>query len=236
MKLNYILIFALFTITISCGESKKEIEQKKAEIENAKNAIAEAKEKERIHLEKIEVGKSKLKINLDNEIDRLNQKLTAAKEKYNEINKFQFGRLNSTKQNQLIEQSRVVNKITSYIRKLEKEVSLINLRETFDFQNSPLTVVEYLFEVAQTKDFKKMRYLCDPYGENDQDVRAFCLMEMAPEDVQDEFTTQFKNGRIMSPIIENDRAVIEIAFGPSSNKLEKLNLIKRMDKWYLSSL
>jgi hypothetical protein len=222
---------------MSCGESKKEIEQKKADIENAKIAVAEAKEKERIHLEKIEVGKSKLKIELNNEIDRLKQKLTDAKNKYNEIDKFQFGRSNSTKQSQLIEQSKAVNYISNYINKLEEQVSLINLRETFDFQDSPLAVVEHLFQAAQSKDFKKLRHLCDPYGENDGDVRIFRLIDMAPEDVQNEFIDEFQNGRILGePTIENEKAIIEIAFGPNSSKLEKVNLVKRMDKWYLSSL
>tara|TARA_R110000744_G_scaffold68927_1_gene140126 strand:- start:1280 stop:1993 length:714 start_codon:yes stop_codon:yes gene_type:complete len=236
MKLKYFLILALIIINISCGESKKEIEQKKVEIENAKKAAAEEKEKERIHLEKIEVGKSKLKIELNNEIDRLKQKLKDANDKYTEINKFQFGRSNSTKQSQLIEQSKAVNYISNYISKLEKQVSLISLRETFDFQNSPEAVVEHLFQAAQSKDFKKLRHLCDPYGENDGDVRIFRLIEIAPEDVQNEFIDEFQNGRIIGdPIIEKEKAIIEIAFGPSSNKLEKVNLVQRMDKWYLSS-
>lgn len=236
MKLKYLLILTLFTITISCGESTREMEQRKAEIENAKKATAEAKEKERIHLEKIEVGKSKLKIELNNEIDRLKQRLKDANDKYNEINKFQFGRSNSTKQNQLIEQSKTVNYISTYISKLENQVSLINLRESFEFQNSPEAVVKHVFQAAQSKDFKKLRHLCDPYGENDKDVGIFRLIEMAPEDIQNEFIDEFQNGRIIGePIIENEKAIVEIAFGPSSNKLEKVNLVKRMDKWYLSS-
>ena len=236
MKLKHFLFLTLLTITISCGESTKEIEQRKAKIEIAKKAAAEAKEKERIHLEKIEVGKSKLKIKLNNEIDRLKQKLKDANDKYDEINKFQFGRSNSTKQNQLIEQSKAINYISTYISSLEKQVSLINLRETFEFQNAPEAVVEHLFQAANSKDFKKLRHLCDPYGEDDGDVSIFRFIEIAPTDVQTEFINEFQNGRIIGePLMENEKAIIEIAFGSSSNKLEKVNLVKRMDKWYLSS-
>jgi hypothetical protein len=38
------------------------------------------------------------------------------------------------------------------------------------------------------------------------------------------------------PKIENDRAEVEIAYGPNSDKLEKINLVKRMDKWYIVSI
>ncbi|WP_405383766.1 hypothetical protein [Maribacter sp. LLG6340-A2] len=182
------------------------------------------------------MGKSKLKIELNNEINRLHQKLNEARNKYKEIEKFQFGRSNSTKQNQLIEQSKAINHISSYINKLEEQVSLINLRETFDFQNSPLAVVEHLFQAAQSKDFKKLRHLCDPYVENDGDVRIFRFIEIAPDNVRKEFINEFQNGRIIGePLIGNEKAIVEIAFGPSSSKLEKVNLVKRMDIWYLSS-
>ena len=35
------------------------------------------------------------------------------------------------------------------------------------------------------------------------------------------------------PIIRGNKAEIEFAFGPNSDKLEKMNLIKRNDFWYL---
>jgi len=219
MKKNYILIIGLLLITISCGKSKKEIEQ------------------ERIHLEKIEVGKSILKTHFSNELERLNKILTEQEKKLAEIKEFHFGRANATKTKQLNEQNIRIGQIQSYVSKIVKEISLTNLRETFDFQDSPKGVINYLFESAKNNNFDKLRYLCDPYGENDGDSRGICFVATQPSEMQNHFVENFKNGRIMSePKIENDRAEVEIAFGPSSNRLEKINLVKRLDKWYIVSL
>ena len=236
MKINYILTIGIIFLTISCGKSKKEIEQEKAQIELKQKALAEQKEKERIHLEKIEVGKAKLKMELTKELDRLKNLLEQEKNKLVEINQFHLGRTNSTKQSQLNEQNIKIQRISNYISKIEKEITLTNLRETFEFQNTPEGVIKYIFDAAKTKDFTKLRNLCDPYGENDGDTRSICLVEMQPIEMQNRFIESFKNGRIIGdPKIENDIAEIEIAFGPSSNRLEKIKLIKRMDKWYIGS-
>lgn len=230
MKINYILITGLIILTMSCGKSKKEIEQEKAQIE------IQQKEKERIHLEKIEVGKSKLKMDLTNELERLKTMLEREKNNLTEINKFQLGRSGSKKEKQIAEQNKKINQLNDYIRKFEKEISLTNLRQTFDFQDTPEGVVNYLFQSAKNRDFSKLRNLCDPYGENDGDTRGICLVEMQPIIMQNEFVESFEKGRIMGkPTIRNEIAVIEIAFGPSSNQLEKINLVKRMNKWYILS-
>lgn len=237
MKKNYILIIGLLLITISCGKSKKEIEQEKAKIEIQQKVLAEKKEQERIHLEKIEVGKSILKTHFSNELERLKIVLKEQEKKLAEIKEFHFGRASSTKEKQLNEQNIRIGQIQSYISKIEKEISLTNLRETFDFQDSPKGVINYLFESAKNNDFEKLRHLCDPYGENDGESRGICFIATQPSEMQNHFVESFKNGRIMSePKIENDRAEVEIAFGPRSDRLEKINLVKRLDKWYIASL
>ncbi|PKP11492.1 MAG: hypothetical protein CVU08_12155 [Bacteroidetes bacterium HGW-Bacteroidetes-3] len=237
MKKNHILIIGLLLITISCGKNKKEIENEKAQIEIQQKVIAEKKEQERIHLEKIEVGKSILKTHFSNELERLKKVLQEQERKLTEIYEFQFGRANSTKEKQLNEQNIRIGQIQSYISRIEKEISLTNLRETFDFQDSPKGVINYLFESAKNNDFEKLRHLCDPYGENDGDSRGICFVAMQPSEMQNQFVESFKKGRIMSePKIENDRAEVEIAYGPNSDKLEKINLVKRMDKWYIVSI
>ena len=97
-------------------------------------------------------------------------------------------------------------------------------------------MVNYLFEAARSWDFSKLRNLCDPYGENDGDTRAMCLVEMQPRDIQSQFVENFKNARIMGePKIYGESAEIEIATGSSSNYLQKIQLINRMGKWYLLS-
>lgn len=230
MKTNYFLTIVLVILTISCGKSKKEIELEQ------KN-LTEQKEKERIHLERIEVGKSKLKMDLTNELNRMKKVLEQEKNNLTEINRFQLGRPRSTKEEQLTAQNKKIAQITNYIRKLEEEISLTHLRENFDFQSTPVGVINYLFQAAKSRDFSKLRNLCDPYGENDKDSRGICLVAMQPKELQNQFIETFENGRIIGePKIENETAEIEIAFGPSSNRLEKISLIKRMDKWYIESL
>ncbi len=231
MKINHTLIIGLIALTISCGKGKKEIEQEKSQIE------LRQKEKERIHLEKIEVGKSKLKIDLMNEVDRLKKLLEQEKNNLIQINKFQLGRSSSIKEKQLAKQNKKIRQLTSYIQKLEKEISLTNLRETFDFQNSPEGVINYLFESAKNRDFSKLRNLCDPYGENDIDTRKICLLEMQPTEIQNQFVQEFENGRIIGESkMKSAIAEIEIAIGASSNRLEKIKLVNRMNKWYIESL
>lgn len=232
MKRNYFLLLVFITLTISCGKGKNEFEQEQAQIEQ--NNLD--KEKERIHLEKIEVGKSKLKIYLENEVDRLNKLLEQEEIKLNEINAFQIGRSSDTKEIQLIEQNRKISSLTTNISKIQNEIALSNLRETYEFQDTPVGVVNYLFEAARSWDFSKLRNLCDPYGENDGDARAMCLVEMQPRDIQSQFVENFKNARIMGePKIFGDSAEIEIATGSSSNYLQKIQLINRMGKWYFKS-
>jgi hypothetical protein len=52
-----------------------------------------------------------------------------------------------------------------------------------------------------------------------------------------ELQDMFKNGRIIGePVITENTAKIEFAYGLSSNKLEKMGMIKRNNLWYLLSL
>jgi hypothetical protein len=108
--------------------------------------------------------------------------------------------------------------------------------QSFEFQNTPEGTIEQIFQAAKTEDYSKMRYLLDSYGEYDNDAFSICMIEMLPSESQKEMAEQFKNGRIMNNISTNDStAIIEIAFGPSSNKLEQMHLVKRLNKWYISN-
>ena len=82
-----------------------------------------------------------------------------------------------------------------------------------------------------------LRNLCDPYEENDRDVKFICYAEMLQKKERQELINMFKNGRIIGGIkINEDKAVVEFAYGLSSNSLEKMVMIKRNDLWYLSSM
>ena len=174
---------------------------------------------------------------MTDELDRLKNVLTKERNNLSDISKFKLGRSSSTKKKQLAEQEKKVTYLSEYIGNLEKEIALINLRETFDFQNTPEGVVNHIFQSIKNRDFSKLRNLCDPYAENDGDSRGICLTEMQPLDIRNQFVESFENARIIGQSkVENDRAKVEIIFGKNSNQVEKINLIKRMDKWYIISL
>ena len=61
--------------------------------------------------------------------------------KLKEINEFQIGRSSVTKEKQLIEQNGKISSLTTNISKIQNEIALSNLRETYEFQDTPVGVV-----------------------------------------------------------------------------------------------
>jgi hypothetical protein len=237
LRSNYIFILILAIFISSCGKSKTEVEQNKAQLAQIQKEAAAQEEQERIHQEKIEVGDSKKKIFLTNELDRVKKILQEEENNLAEIEEFQIGRSSSTKERQLFEQQKQIRKIENYITSIEEEISLIHLHPTFDFQDSPEGVLGYIFKAAEEREFGKLRHLLDPYFENDADAGGIGWVQMQPAEMQDIFVDNFKTGRLMGePEIKNNTAILEIAMGPSSWRLQKITLIKRLDKWYLLSL
>lgn len=237
MKIKYFLILVLMTFAISCGKSKEEIEKENLKLKLEQEALAEKKEQERIHLEKIEVGKSKLKMELSNYLEDLKKTLGREELKLEGIKEFKFGRSSSTKQNQISEQNKKIREVRSYISRVEEEISQTNLRETFDFQDTPEGVIKYLFSSAKSRDFNKLRYLCDPYGEGNKNSRKISFVNIYPLEMQNKFVSSFENGRIMGePKLDDEFATFEVAVGVQSDQLEQIKLVKRLDKWYISSL
>lgn len=212
--LTTILVIFLF---ISCGQAEKEAEIK------------------RIHLEQVQVGKSLIRTELNNSIDVLKKALSESKRELVEIKKFQIGRYRSTREKQIREQKKVISQIETKISKVEKEISFLHLNQTFPFQDSPIQLVQHLFTAAQIEDFNSFRFLCDPYGTSDSNALQTCMIFIFMN--EDTFIRDYKMGRIIGePIISNDQAIVEIAFGASANRLKKIHLVKRMNKWYIKSL
>lgn len=230
MKVSYILTFGLIIILTSCGEN---IEKK----ENIQKELAKQNEIERLHLEKIEVGKDIQRRNLKNELAQVKGKLKEAKKELQKIREFQIGRSSATKDRQIEETQSEINLMQEYISNIEEEIPLINLHQTFEFQQTPKGLIEYVFSASKTKDFSKFRHLCDPYGENDSDSGGICYLQMMPKDAQKEIIERLENGRIIGePNIDNNRASIEVAIGKKSDELVKINLVKRNENWFISSL
>ena len=233
--------------TYACGPSQEEIKQREQFVKDSTEAelarkqavadsIAAAKEEQRIHNEKIEVGKSIKRTRLTNVLDELKKDLSKEKQRLDDIYDFQIGRSVSTKQRQLREQRDEIRELEGFITRLEKEISYTHLHESYDFQNTPLGTVEHLISAARTSDYSKLRNLIDPYGEFEQNVIKISLIEVLSEEMKQEWNSQFLNARIMgSPKIKDNTAQIEVAVGPESDRLETFNLIQRQNKWYILS-
>lgn len=230
MKPNYILILLMLSLAISCGESQQEVEQEKAEIELQQKELAAKKERERIHLEKIEVGESLRKTTLLDEVERYKRMLQEEEQKLQKINEFEFFRTSAEKEEQLRLQNQKIRVLRDYITRYKNEIAYTSLRETFDFQDTPEGVVKHIFESAKNYDFTKFRHICDPY---DGTIGISFIGIMSTE-VQTQFVNDYKNGRIIGGSkIEGDLAKVEVAVGAWGNRLEKIDLVKRMDKWYI---
>lgn len=189
-----------------------------------------------IHKENIEAGKTKLKIFLNNRLDKIKEAIRKEEEKLSDIKDFQFGRLNSTKEKQIEKQKDKISTLEKYKLRIENELINSNIHKTFKFQKNPKQLVKYLFNAMQKKDFKKLRHLCDPYMENDSDVNGICLINTFNDKQKEQIVNRFKNGRIMGDsVIEKNKAEIEVAIGINAKKLEKITLVERNDYWYLFS-
>ena len=243
MTKNYIFLLLTVLILSSCGKSKQELELEKAklELEKTKLELAE-KEKneelakiEKVHEQKVNVGKRKKITELNLMLQKLPQAIEKAEQNIRDINEFKIGRSSSTKEKQLKEARTQLREIRDYGEKIKNEIAQLEYHKTFDFQKDPASVMNYIFESAKKEDFSNFRNLCDPYGENDSDVNQICYAEMMMQKQQANLKVEFENGRVIGePKIDGDKAEVEFAFGPSANRLEKMGMVKRNGLWYLS--
>ncbi|GAK94319.1 hypothetical protein JCM19298_1447 [Nonlabens ulvanivorans] len=249
---NYIFVLFALLILTSCGKSKEEIELEKAKIELEKTKLELAKknkeeeenkirqqkaELNKIHEQKVNVGRRKKMTELNLMLQELPpQAISKAEQNIREINSFQIGRSSSTKEKQLQEANKQLREIQYYGEKLKNEIAQLEYYKTFEFQNNPVSVMEYIFKSAKEGDFSNFRNLCDPYGENDKDVNQICYAEIMTGIQQAELKREFENGRVIGKAkIIGDKAEVEFAFGASSNRLERMRMVKRNELWYLSS-
>ena len=237
MKLRFFFFLSFMFLMNSCGPIQEEIQARERFIADSTKVYHERVEAERIHKEKIEVGKSIKRTQLSNMLDDLKARLQKERIELGRISEFQIGRFASTKELQLRNQNATIARIENVITKVEKEISLTNLHNSFDFQTSPSGTVEHFFVSARSGDFSKLRHLLDPYGEYEKEMLGMCMIEMLPDNAQQEWVNNFENGRVIgNPVIQDDHAEVEIAYGPSSNKLEKIKLVQRLDKWYVQGM
>ncbi len=103
-----------------------------------------------------------------------------------------------------------------------------------DFSD-PSKVVQEIFTAAKSKNTSRLSSLCDPKGKNDGDTKDICTI--GPKHKKwNSFLEWFAKGKLKGQaVITGDRAKVPFFFGPNGKKTEEMNLVKRDNKWYLSS-
>jgi hypothetical protein len=103
---------------------------------------------------------------------------------------------------------------------------------------SPEWVVGQVFIAAKTRNFHLLDNLCDPQGQGDGQTRAMCeLSTSGNSEFESAFISSFEFGKVNgSAEISGDRAIVPIKFGPYGDKEETFRLVKRGNRWYLSSI
>lgn len=265
-KITTILLLTLLFLS-SCGKSKEEIELEKAKVElemaklklspdqgnslakpenNYKGeekriAIAKARQemarKLEVHKQRANVGKQKRLNNFTDQIQQYARAIPIKENEILEISQFEWGRASSTKDKQLKKANSELALIKSYYGNLKNEIAQLEYQKTFDFQKTPEGVVKYIFSSAAKQEYSNLRYLADPYAENDGSVTNICYGGVLSYDMGQLLSEEFGKGRIMGkPKYEGNKAAVEIAIGPTNRTLETMNLVKRNGLWYLSSI
>lgn len=246
-KVNYLLISTLIFYIFSCGPSNGEIARREKfvadSIQTVKDNIAKQIEEERIlklekeYLENVEEGSILISNKFRQRIEKVDKQIRIAKSDLDRIYEFQIGRSMDSKREQIRRQNRKIMNLESEQKALKDGAELAKLDRSFDFQNTPTGTVEHIIYAAKNKDYSNLVFLMDPYGEFNNNVMNLCLVNFMSREDSDHFNENFENSRIISESnYSSDSAMVEIAIGPNSDRLEKINLVKRLDKWYLSSI
>ena len=223
---SYIFILIAFLALNSCQKNKEELDKIKQELA----------EKEKVHQQRMNVGKQKRLNEFNEQLQMLPSALAKAEAHLNDVNGFKLLRSSSTKEKEVNAAYKQLNEIRTYGEKLKNEIAELEYHKTFDFQKTPEGLMSYIFESIKAREFTNFRYLCDPYAENDSDVNAFCYVEILSKESKEELFNNFKNARLIGDTIVNgDRAAVEFAYGPYTDKLESMELINRNGFWYLLS-
>jgi len=103
-------------------------------------------------------------------------------------------------------------------------------------QSNPRNTLEELFRCARTGDYSQIHLLCDPLEKGDRDTKELCTLHSAPAISKKEFRTYFKLAySFKENQISEIAAEVPFLFGPKADLPETMRLVKRNDKWYLSS-
>lgn len=171
--LKALLIFCCILIS-SCGPSAEELERVKKIKEDSIKLAEDMAAAKRVHLEKVEVGKAKVKQSLEQEVKALDKELVKQEKKLSEIKEFQLLRSTSEKGKQLTKQRAIISEIKDARKSILSTLPKIELYQTLECQDSIPALIQFLFDCARKGDFNSPRHLLDPYGEYDRDAFQLC--------------------------------------------------------------
>jgi hypothetical protein len=101
----------------------------------------------------------------------------------------------------------------------------------------PASVLQAVFDAAQSGDFAALQNLCDPLGENDSDTQMIC--DLATDNTERaSFVEFFEKAQINGDAqisLDGSEAEVPFLFGPDGQEEETMKLINRDGNWYLSS-
>lgn len=108
-----------------------------------------------------------------------------------------------------------------------------NSKTTENSQASPRAVAETIFNSAKSGNYDGLAALIDTEADNDSKMIAQAVVD---KKIQEEFKTYFKSGKVVGdPVINGDKASVNILFGPDGDKEETFEMVKRDGRWYLQS-
>ena len=128
-----------------------------------------------------------------------------------------------------------------------QEPTIAAKTETAFDQADPSSVVLRLFDAAIADDPQMLMGLCDPQNENDGDTDCVCALpagyvpHKCPEDSRnripwEDYKHIFEHAKLTGEVtIEGEGAMVPFLFGPEGSRPETMILVKRGEKWYLSS-
>lgn len=102
-----------------------------------------------------------------------------------------------------------------------------------DAQSSPRKLAEAIFHAARSGNTGGLADLVDV----DADIDAKLVAQAASDEgVREEFVRYFAKSQLKNePVIDGEKATVDILFGPDGDKEETLEMVKKNGKWYLLS-
>jgi hypothetical protein len=102
-----------------------------------------------------------------------------------------------------------------------------------DPQSSPKALAEAIFNAAKTGSYETLPALIADDADGDSKRIAQTASDTV---IAQQFQQYFSKGKVNGePVINGDKASVNILFGPDGTKEETFEMIKKEGKWYLQS-